>query len=290
MSCIAANQIYQSWAYRNNVNLFAAGSNLASAVATGTGFFLARSGNVFTVFSEDPLREFYAMKIVKNPTQSSPAFKDVPALVKNSFENLNFGRDLINDFETEMIDLTTGGLKENEICHDEHCCNFIIEHEVSKSNATLQYRYIAFNGYRTYSGYGDKKLIICAIILCNDDTTDSCGRMPIYDLDQVTFSKIEITTTFNRFGVLMMPNSLDMNIDSLKVNEFSYQEVVDSETSKKSSIKLLKPRSDLQAFALYGHDYETSDEFEFDDEKGCTTASYINCWIFMASLLTIFIH
>lgn len=37
-----------------------------------------------------------------------------------------------------------------------------------------------------------------------------------------------------------------------------------SKLLKKSSISLLQPHSDIQAFALYGHDYEVEDEFEFD--------------------------
>lgn len=284
---IAANQIYQSWAFRNNVNVFAAGSNLAPAVATGSGYFLGRAGNVFTVFSENPLRDFYAMRIVKNPKQDNDRFKDVPVGAENTFKSLNFGRDLINDFITESIDLKIGGLKDKKLCHEEHCCNFTIDHEATIPDETFQYRLVAFNGYRTYSGWGDKRLIICAIMVCNNGTIDSCGRLPDYDLDQITFNRLEISTTFNRFGVLMMPNSLDMNMDSLKVSEFVYSEVVDSETSRTSSMKLLKPHADLQAFALYAHDYETEDEFifELEDETGGSARNYASLKIFLVILL-----
>jgi hypothetical protein len=257
-----ANQIYNSWAYRNNVNLFSAGTNFAPAVSTGTGFFIGRHGNVFSVFTQEPLRNFYAMKIPKDPSLIS-SVEILPEPVENSFRNLRFGRDFINTFETELIDLTAEGIIAKEFCHNEHCCDFLIDFDVVESNSTYQYRFVAFNGYRTYSGWGEKKLVICAIMICNDETLNSCGRMPDYDLDQVTFNSIEISTTFNRFGVLMMPNSLDLNMNSLNIDEFSYHEMILDENSRTSTIKLLQTHSDVQAFALYGHDFEIEDEFDF---------------------------
>lgn len=246
------------------MNLFSAGTNFAAAVATGTGFFLGRSGNVFTVFSESPMRDFYTMRILKDPSLNETFYSDFPEPFENTFRNLTFGRDIINEFETELIDLTTAGIIfEKEFCHDEHCCTFTIDFDAATADS-FQYRLVAFNGFRTYSGWGEKKLIICAIIVCNNGTLDSCGRMPNYDLGEVTFNAIEIKTNFNRFGVLMMPNSLDMNMNPLSVDQFNYDEVVSSEEMRTSTISLLEPRSDLQTFALYGHDYEIDDEFDFD--------------------------
>jgi Vanin C-terminal domain len=247
------------------VNLFAAGSNFAPAVATGTGFFLGRRGNVFTVFSETPLREFYVMRVPKDPAVTSPEKEDIPEPIESSFGTLSFGRDLINEFKTELIDFFDEGLEtETEFCYDDHCCIFRIDYEKLESNTTFQYRYVAFNDYRTYSGWGSKKLVICAIMICNDETLDSCGRMPNYELDQVKFNFIEISTTFNRLGVLMMPNSLDLTMNPLSIDQFSYDEFVTSATSRTSTITLLQPYSDLQAFALYGHDYGNDEEFDFD--------------------------
>lgn len=203
------------------------------------------------------------MRIPKDPSISSPVDDETPEAIENSFENLRFGRDFIDEFETELIDFSEVE-KETEFCHKEHCCRFTFDYEVFESNSTFQYRFVAFNGYRTYSGWGEKKLIICAIMVCNDETLDSCGRMPNYDLDQIKFNFIEISTTFNRFGVLMMPNSLDMKMDPLSVDQYSYDEIVDSEDSRTSTITLIHPHSDLQAFALYGHDYENEEEFDFD--------------------------
>lgn len=245
------------------MNLFSSGTNFAPATATGTGFYLGRWGNVFTVFTEDPLREFYAMRVPKDPAVTRPRAEDIPEKFENSFRSLRFGRDFINEFETELIDFNSGE-SEKEFCHGEHCCEFSIDFEVPKSNSTFFYRFVAFNGYRTYSGWGEKKLIICAIMVCNDETLNSCGRMPNYDLDQITFNSIEIITSFNRFGVLMMSNSLDMKMDPLDIDHFSYDEIVDSESSRTSKISLIKPHSDLQAFGLYGHDFENDDEFDFD--------------------------
>jgi hypothetical protein len=203
------------------------------------------------------------MKVPKDPSVTSPKAEEIPEKFENSFKSLRFGRDFINEFETELIDFA-GGESEKEFCHDEHCCNFKLDYDFPGTNATFFYRFVAFDGYRTYSGWGEKKLIICAIMLCNDETLNSCGRMPNYDLDQITFNSIEISTTFNRFGVLMMPNSLDLKMDPLDIDHFSYNELVDSETTRTATISLIQPHSDLQAFALYAHDYENDEEFDFD--------------------------
>lgn len=207
------------------------------------------------------------MKVPKDPTKTSPKVEDVPEKFENTFRTLRFGRDFINTFETELIDFA-GGESEKKFCHDDHCCNFSIDYEVPESDSTFFYRFVAFNGYRTYSGWGEKKLVICAIMLCNDETLDSCGRMPNYELDRIQFNSIKISTTFNRFGVLMMPNSLDMKMDPLDIEHFSYDEFVDSETTRTAKITLIEPHSDLQAFTLYGHDYENDEEFDFDNSEG----------------------
>lgn len=273
-----ANQIYQSWAYRNNVNVFVAGANMAQAVATGTGFFLGRRGNVFDVFDQSPLREFYTMQIAKDP--SDGRLRDIPVRRENRFRDLSFGRDFVEEFVTEMIDFTSDTQVEKEVCHGDHCCTFELEfdepeNEINNENAStsFRYRFAVFNGYRHYSGWGSKKLIICAIIVCNDESLLSCGRMPNYELTQINFNLIEITTTFSRFGVLMMPNSLDLDMSPLNVDEFSYQEYPISSEAKIASIRLLEPHADLQTFALYGHDYENEFEFEFDDDFGSGSGS-----------------
>lgn len=247
--------------------MFSAGTNLAPATATGTGFFLGRQGNVFNVFSEEPLREFYKMRISKEPSYGNASVINPPESFQNSFKSLSFGRDIMDEFETELIDFSKEIILKKELCHESHCCKFTLEADTIISNTTFQYRYVSFDGYRTYSGWGEKKFIICAIILCNDETLDSCGRLPNFELDQVTFKLIEITTNFSRYGVLMMPNSLDMNMNPLPVDEFFYDEVIATEDTRTSTMRLLLPHSDLQTFALYGHDYEVDDEFNFDGSK-----------------------
>lgn len=256
------------------MNVFVAGANMAQAVATGTGFFLGRRGNVFDVFDENPLREFYTMKIA---TKNDKRFIEIPTRrVENNFRNLKFGRDNVEDFVTKLIDFTSNDtLLNEEICHNSHCCSFELEFDVPEHDvnvSSFKYRYVAFNGHRHYSGWGNKKLIICAIILCNDETVESCGRLPNYKLAQINFNLIEITTTFSRYGILMMPNSLDMNMNPLNIDQFSYEEFSISSDEKLSTIRLLQPHSDLQTFALYAHDYENNQVFEFSDDSDTDSA------------------
>lgn len=225
---------------------------------------MGRSGNIFSVFTENPLRKFYSMKVPKNGVQS---FEELPEPVNNEFDNLQFGRDLIEDFVTELINVRSVDKIRRTLCHNAHCCSFEIEFETVTSRSSFRYRFVAFNGDRTYSGWGEKKLVICAVILCNDETLDSCGRIPNSDLVRVTFTKVEISTSFKRFGVLMMPNSMDMKMNPFSVDSFAYDEVVVSQTSRASTISLLRPRSDLQTFALYGHDFEVDEEFPFEERE-----------------------
>lgn len=227
---------------------------------------MGKSGSIFSIFTENPLRDFFLLKVPKDSLQSNHSFINLPEPVENSFANLRFGRDFIDNFETELIDFAALPVNKR-LCHNSHCCDFSIDAEPVTSNSSFEYRYVSFNGHRSYSGWGDKKLVICAIIICNDLTLDSCARVPNFNLDRVTFNKIEITTNFKRFGVLMMPNSLDMNMNPLNVNEFFYDEDVTSETLRTSMISLLKPHSDLQTFALYGHDFEVNEEFNFERKK-----------------------
>lgn len=46
-----AVQIQQSWAYKNNVNLLAAGRNLPSVGSTGSGIYHGRFGPLTAVMS-----------------------------------------------------------------------------------------------------------------------------------------------------------------------------------------------------------------------------------------------
>ena len=67
-------------------------------------------------------------------------------------------------------------------------------------------------------------------------------------------------------GVLMMPNSLNFFGNPLKTKDISYRESDFTNYTKVASIELLQPHADLLTFALYGHDYQTSDYFPFENE------------------------
>lgn len=242
------------------MNLLTAGTNFAPATSTGSGFFNGRSGGIFTVFSENPHRQLFIARIPKEPSWNQTA-SNIPTANQNEFRNLRFGRDFIENFITELLNFDTSS--DTELCHNEHCCKFEIEGYANDSLPSHFYRLVTFNGNRTYSGFGEKKLIICAIMQCNDATLTSCGRIPNDELSLITFKRIKISTTFSKFGVLMMPNTLDMAMNPLTVDQFSYSEI-QSNDNRTSTIELIESHSDLIAFALYGHDFESDEEFEID--------------------------
>lgn len=53
---LSAVQTYESWAIGNNVNLLAAGTNMAQSGSSGSGIFSGVHGAMTSVFSTEPQR------------------------------------------------------------------------------------------------------------------------------------------------------------------------------------------------------------------------------------------
>lgn len=250
------------------MNLITAGTNFRQAAASGSGFFAGVSGDIFSIVSSDPMRELFVAKIPKIPGWKN-SFENYPEEVEQSLVNFNFGRDFIDEFTTEILDTSKENETETHLCHNLHCCDFKVNITGSStSENSYKYRFVAFQGWRSYSGWNNNYVYICGIMSCTNDTLDSCGR--VFQNQEttekgITFNSIIISTEFNRIGVLMMPNSLNFYGNPLKTKVFSYQEVDSTNYTKLASIELLEPHSDLLTFALYGHDYQTSDYFPFNN-------------------------
>ncbi|CAO1421217.1 unnamed protein product [Diamesa hyperborea] len=263
---LSSTQIFQSWSYRNNVNLITAGTNFRQAAASGSGFFAGVSGDIFSLISSNPMRRLFVAKIPKIPGWNN-SYKDYLEEVEQSYVNFNFGRDSIDEFTTESLDTSREGKIKTHLCHNLLCCDFQVNITgSSRSENSYKYRFVSFQGWRSYSGWNYNYVYICGIMACTNNTLDSCGRVfsnKEATEEGITFNSIKITTEFNRIGVLMMPNSLNLFGNPLKTKDFSYRESDSTNYTKEASIELLQPHSDLLTFALYGHDYQTSDYFPF---------------------------
>lgn len=252
------------------MNLITAGTNFRQATASGSGFFAGVSGDIFSLVTSNPMRELFVAKIPKTPGWNN-TFEYYPEEVEQSYVDFNFGRDFIDDFTTEPFDSSIEKETKTHLCHNLLCCDFNVNITGNaKHESSYKYRFVAFQGWRTYSGWNYQYVYICGIMACTNDTLDSCGR--VFQNQEmieegITFNSIKISTEFNRIGVLMMPNSLNFHGNPLKTKDFSYRESDFTNFTKVASIKLIKAHADLLTFALYGHDYQTSDYFPFDNEQ-----------------------
>lgn len=93
---------------------------------------------------------------------------------------------------------------------------------------SYQYRFAAYSGWRTFDGFADGAVQVCAVFACTDNTLQSCGRTfgPNLEVqDKVQFDYIKIETIFNaKSKAHVMPNSLDTSLLPLNPAQFSYTE------------------------------------------------------------------
>ena len=251
------------------MNLITAGTNFRQAAASGSGFFAGVSGDIFSIVTSDPMRELFVARIPKTPGWNN-SFEDYPEEVEQSYVNFNLGRDFIDEFTTEALDSSREGEISTHLCHNLLCCDFKVNITGNaRSDNSYKYRFVSFQGWRSYSGWNYNYVYICGIMACTNNALNSCGRVfsnQEATEEGITFNSIKITTEFNRIGVLMMPNSLNFFGNPLKTKDFSYRESDITNYTKEASIELLNPHYDLLTFALYGHDYQTSDYFPFVNE------------------------
>lgn len=156
------------------------------------------------------------------------------------------------------------------------------------------------NGQRTFDGFADGGVVVCAVIACWSDDLKSCGVRfnDSSNLDgSVRFTRIEVAGTFlydDQYFIL--PTQLDTKIMPFGINEFEYVEgstfeweglvfynsylflkilimitlsVFNRKPSRNITMNLLQPHDDLLAFGIYGRN------FNLDSAANTSVLSFI---------------
>lgn len=88
-------------------------------------------------------------------------------------------RDQLDPYNTTLVQ--TNRAYSTELCSGTLCCQFSIEvNEAQKSWTTqkadfYKYRLAAFDGIRTFDGFADGGVRVCAVFACTNNSLVSCG-------------------------------------------------------------------------------------------------------------------
>ncbi|KAL9702749.1 hypothetical protein quinque_006267 [Culex quinquefasciatus] len=294
-------QVQQAWAYRNNVNLLAAGASYPEVGSTGTGVYAGKRGRIVSVMNHNAETKLYVASVPKidrpqAEVRKQPVIKYSPA----QMSNLKMLRDPIDGYTTVELPLTKNDQFEASLCHDRVCCNFTIDYELSAPITTQQfyrYRLAAFDGARSFQGFAEARVTVCAVLACTGTTLASCGtrfESGANSVPMVVFNSIELKETVDLEGsflgeqtYMVLPTSLDTSILPLEVDEFEYSErdvTTDGKLIIETTHKLVKPRSDLYSFAIWGR--EVVQEFS----SGAFSPMCSACLMFAAALFAIVLN
>lgn len=101
-------------------------------------------------------------------------------------------------------------------------------HSIS-NQAAYRYRVAAFNGRRTFDGFANGDVKLCAVIACTDSTVASCGKRfnsSAILVNGVQFSRIVVKVQIRGETTrLIVPNTLDTSLLPLNPSEITFNEV-----------------------------------------------------------------
>ncbi|XP_049545833.1 vanin-like protein 2 isoform X2 [Anopheles darlingi] len=272
---LASTQIFESWAYAVDANLIVSGTNYALSGATGTGVFNGRSGALLAHFTGIPTRQLHMVTVPKKHTRWQPSRSDfVPAVLNNErpephripgaeLERVVMGRDFLEQFTTMQLNPEWAeDTIEQIVCHGFFCCDFSISTKIIEPyTLTHYYRMAVFDGDRTFQGFADAHVSICAVIACRNESIASCGRLLIDASPYMEFTDITITGRFIANGTLAMPNTLDMAMYSLDAEQYQFSGDVNyTDNYQTVTMKLNSPVNHLQTFGIYAFNHKN---FEF---------------------------
>ncbi|XP_036215559.2 vanin-like protein 1 isoform X2 [Bactrocera oleae] len=279
---LTAVQLHQSWAFSNNVNLLVAGTNDPSRGRSGTGIYAGRYGVLIaTMTSVEKQSKLHLSVIPKHNVSSEKVLKIFKPRQRNLKAQLNNNNQSVLERFTgvvvtrdnnidlyvtqPLVDATqTSGPLQQQLCHNDLCCNFHIEMHANTlataSTVSYYYRLAAFHDMGTFLNTEPDELAVCAIFACTGDHLYTCGR--IYEegvqvVPRYIFDIIRISGNFTRQRPsLLAPTSVDNLLMPLPVDEFEWQLQAHSNFTL-ANLTLLQPRSDLLTF-------ERRDHIEFD--------------------------
>ncbi|XP_001657368.2 vanin-like protein 1 [Aedes aegypti] len=300
---LTAVQIFESWAYGNDVNLIAAGTNYDPSGSTGTGVFNGRNGAVFSFITGESTRKIFPVRVPKLPSSPSTPLDNDSETVSGRFEGssldqVNMGKDFPERFTTVLIKPEQALKMFNRtVCNGDFCCQFHIEFETIYGRFVSHlYRLAAFDGVRTFQGYADAHVSFCAVITCLDESLASCGLPNHNSSGYLKFNRLSISGDFIANGTLAMPNSLDNKFHSLDAKHYQFYSTVDYPNDRQRAVLTLsRTMANLQTFGIYAFNHRDFDYFIPDasppqedstttrppseDDDGSATAVKASAWI-----------
>ncbi|XP_058838304.1 vanin-like protein 1 isoform X2 [Topomyia yanbarensis] len=263
-------QIQQAWAYQNNVNFLASGASHPAIGSTGTGVFAGKHGRIVAVMNYQADVKLYVAQVPKiDKPQATIARQPIIKYNPSEMSSLKLKRDQIDAYETVNLRLESNSDYKLTLCQNQLCCNFTLNYTFTLPTSNQQfyrYRLAVHNGIRTFDGFADGTITTCAIFACAGDRLESCATRfdnPAATADAFQFHSIDLHGVFpSSEDVFLLPNSVDMSIMPLEVDEFVYSErqfVQDSVTYKEIRHTLISPRSDLFSFAIWGRKFVNKD-------------------------------
>lgn len=267
---LTATQIYEGWAYANNVNLIASGTNYDPAGSTGTGVFNGRNGAVFSFMTGNATRELFPVRVPKiddnlpgnliEPTDEGTVSGRRHGIL---LENIRMGRDVLEQFTTMQINPEQYHDQIGQIiCNGDFCCDFSVTLTIIPDrDITHHYRFAVFDGVRSFQDYAFAHVSTCGIFACRNESIASCG-LPMYvNSNYLEFNEISISGKFIANGTLAMPNSLDDMLHSLDVDQYQFYSSVNYSTNQQQvQLTLSSTVANLQTFAIYAFNHNN---FEF---------------------------
>ncbi|XP_066587545.1 vanin-like protein 1 [Prorops nasuta] len=263
---LTATQMQAGWSYAEDVNFLASGYNRPEVGNSGSGIYMGRNGIAKITFPFETTEHYLAVDVLKKKkttpsgdqsnsmklehvnTEYLSARANDETRVKraNDVGELKLYHDDITVFETAAFNTSTT----KKICHNGFCCDFTVD--ISHVDPASNYRFVVFNGLRTYSNIIFAGTRVCAVVQCANDTVASCGWST--KTSETTFKKIEISGTFDNYDeILVMPNTLT-SPSLLPLNNFLFEEHK-HEKHGHVTISKTEPVRNVLTFGLYCREY-----------------------------------
>lgn len=131
---LTANQVQQSWAIANEVNLLAAGANRPDQGISGSGIYSGTIGALTSLMSEIKTTRILTATVPKKPGAERPPqtsaqpekqTRDLPKV--ESIIELKLWQQDLTKFAVKVLDFNQNTLQTGELCHKQQCCKYEVE-------------------------------------------------------------------------------------------------------------------------------------------------------------------
>jgi len=264
---LTAVQLQKYWAYVNNVNLLAAGSNNPAVASTGTGIYAGSKGSLISVMERTNNSTLYTATVPKRGIGDHIQINEQIVQYTNlEMASLDLWRDQLEPYSIRFLedDVQMAPNTSNiiEQCHGDLCCTFDYSaYTMLTGKPYYRLAFVAYHGKRTFSGLADAGVVVCAVIACQANNVASCGiRNETFNF-ATHWHKLEVSGKFpygNQYNY--MPNTLDTSIMPFGVNEINYEQKMIESGNGHSNYYITMGlsnnlRHEFYTFGIYGRDF-----------------------------------